>query len=106
MMKSVLVSCFLLLGSVSSAAFTGSDFTSQCSGEGAQSEAFCNGVLQAYLHIIEDKNICYRLPEGTTHDEVRETTLSFMQTHPSASRISASILVTQAIITNYPCHIR
>ena len=97
------VAAALFLATAGQAAFSGSDFAAKCSDERPGGREFCEGMLHAYMQMVEEKNICYRLPEGTTPEDIRATTLAFVQSHPAASHIKASILATQALITCFPC---
>ena len=85
------------------ARYTGEDFVSECRDDMPQMRAHCNGMVQAYLQMIEDHSICYRLPDTVTLDGLRRDVVAYVERHPMASDSRISVLLVQSIITAYPC---
>jgi len=82
-------------------AFTGKDFVEAC-GSGERG-AFCEGLVFGYLQWIDERNICYRLPDaygsGTLHNEI----VAYVRAQPERESQKVSMLVTEMLLKRYSC---
>ena len=99
---------FILLASLGlilslHAAFSGSDFVHQCAPEARGRDGYCDGLMFAYLTLLDEKNICYRLSEGITIGELRKEVVDYLQSSPMAPDTKASLLIAQLLQARFPC---
>lgn len=97
----------VLLATPSEARITGNDLLQLCKSDKAEQSAVCHGFFRGLtdMHGIFKamKRGIYCVPVGVTLEQAEKVALKWLDENRDETHRPAAILVTQALLTSFPC---